>query len=474
MNKTERLNLENQIMDFYYKIDVHQSYFSTVYNMLNESMKEYSLNEYINLYNDYSNVKKLNTIVFNFKSISNIEEVIQYDVFKSLGINRLADIKEEILEDPEKLMGKILVSLEEKYKVRFKLNKKDEETKISIAFSSKVERDRFQIFINNYNKSKRQIRILFETSLINLTNIYEYFIQSIVYEWIRTYPNKLNGSEKTITYGELINEKDIESVHQRIINDYVRNFMFGSCNEWFQKLSKNNNKVLKKINDKEVNKVNEIFARRNIVVHNNGIINNSYLSIVKDSGFNQGEKVKLSSKYLDEIADDLLISGLKIAYCYWEIDHKDIDSMKNKFNLIEQDIGLDLINSNKPRTASKVLKILFDEKTSFTKDLQLRLTINYALSLKNNNGSFKEVVESEDFSVCGDEHRLCLAALEDNIDEVIKLFKQVIKSGFEDFEYLIDWPVLSNAKKDEKFKKFIKTTYKEKVKQFENDLKDSE
>jgi len=472
MDNSNKLILDEEIYDFYNKIDVHQSYISTVYDMLFEKMKSLRKSDFKNLYIDYRKLQEINRIEINKTRINNLDEALKFDGFKSLGFNEIEDVKDKLLNFPDKLMEEIINKLDFRYGVGFSYDKNDEYPSISINFKSKIERDNFNDFVSQYNKIEKQIRILFETSLINLTNIFEFFIQSIVYNWVQAFPNSLNSSEKTITYGELINTKDLESLHQRIINDYVRSFMFGSSNEWFIKLSKNNKNLAKKIDVKEIKIVNEIFARRNIVVHNNGIVNSSYLSIVEDSEFIEGEEVGLSFDYLDNIANDLLVTGLKIAFYYWEVQSENKDLFESKFNLFEQNIGLELIKNNKPKTAAKVLKILIDEKSNYTRVLSLRLAINYALALKDSGFNYKEVIDSEDFSVCGDEHNLCLAALDDNIEEVIKYFKLIVSSNLEHYEFLIDWPVLKNVKNDAKFQKFIKVTYKNKVKQFDDTIKD--
>lgn len=331
-----------------------------------------------------------------------------------------------------------------------------------IKFINRQAREGVMNYIEGVTKINSQIKILFHTTIINATNLFEHFVSNIIELLAKRNPEYLQNKTKPVNVADVINSNNIEDLKSKIINDYLKDIMWENRGVWFRELKNRNKNFKKRFTQDYEEKIEDVFIIRNAIVHNGGKINESCLDMFKEDSYDIDDEIPLTIKKVRYYVEELLFSGILISY-FITLNSK--DDLSDKLTFYEQDIALDLINTKHFNLSERVYRLLWQDKELGDREYQLRLTINYALSLEKQNKDFENILNDEDFSVIMPQHKLCIAALRGDISEVLKQFELTTKSNRENedesisFEHLIEWPILEKYLEEEKFIEFTKKEY---------------
>ncbi|MDP3013254.1 MAG: hypothetical protein Q8M92_03365, partial [Candidatus Subteraquimicrobiales bacterium] len=117
----------------------------------------------------------------------------------------------------------------------------------------------------------------------------------------------LNPEKTPFNLSLLEQSKNIEEVWQRIINQYLFNKFYDRKDEILKNLLSTCNIKVNKDFEVIIEKINENFLCRNLIVHNKNRVNEEYLTKSgKYAKFKTGEIVEVSEEYLFEQGDNLL------------------------------------------------------------------------------------------------------------------------------------------------------------------------
>ena len=187
----------------------------------------------------------------------------------------------------EELLSDITINENESgYSVSYKLNEKFANNPKYEINPTKAARE--------FRKLSERIDIINNTTLILLLIKYEETIAGIFKYIISKFPSAYLDN-KTLSYSEIlkINSK-LDSVKEVLLEREIDEIMRMPISDWY-KILKEKHKI-NFDNLKEVfPKFKEVYYRRNIIVHNNGKINASYLNGVEK---NHQENHYLNSKNL--------------------------------------------------------------------------------------------------------------------------------------------------------------------------------
>ena len=164
--------------------------------------------------------------------------------------------------------------------------------------------------LQNAELSLRSADFIRDMSLVYLVVEFESFLKELLKVTFQKKPQILASSEKTITYEELVRFNTIEDALNEIIEKEASKIV----NEGIEKMNRSFNKKFKmRLSDYvDWEKFKERFYRRNIIVHNNGVVNKTYKS---KTGYTNGNiKLIVTESYLEETFDifqdmSFLISG---------------------------------------------------------------------------------------------------------------------------------------------------------------------
>ncbi|RJP54143.1 MAG: hypothetical protein C4586_00375, partial [Anaerolineaceae bacterium] len=148
-----------------------------------------------------------------------------------------------------------------------------------IIFHDKGTAEAFHSAIKKVSRGSRQIQHLYDVSLVSLISNVEWFLSNILHEYFDKFPNAVEGKEKVFSLLDLKSFNTIEHARTYLIDTLVENILRGSFDDWLQFL-KNRLKLSCGYLDANYDCLTEAFQRRNLLVHNGGIVNNIYLEPV--------------------------------------------------------------------------------------------------------------------------------------------------------------------------------------------------
>lgn len=156
-------------------------------------------------------------------------------------------------------------------------------------------------FIENLRKNKLSYKTLIEA--VSLT---ETFLQDLTIFVYRDFPVKVAHNNSDSPASELkltqliVNSSNKEEMIEALIEEKVRGIFYGKPADFFVKdkakigfgtFFKSNFLVA-------MTEFNEITARRNVFIHNNGKVDSKYLREVENPQFNKGQKPELEKEYI--------------------------------------------------------------------------------------------------------------------------------------------------------------------------------
>ncbi len=176
---------------------------------------------------------------------------------------------------------------------------------------------------------------VFVLAIINLIARAEVFLNDIL-EILFIWQKKALISDKTISYKEVLESENIEELVEAIRAKEILKFSHSSFKDKLKYL-----KVKFKLHFPSIEEhmiaIVEIFTTRNIILHNNGLINETYLNINKNSNFVLGSKRPVNKDYVHN------------TYIYLTILGRSVEK-KVKEKIIEANTLEPLVAKNKPET----------------------------------------------------------------------------------------------------------------------------
>ena len=195
----------------------------------------------------------------------------------------------------------------EKYNVTLtKLNEKTKEqiangTKIGIKLHSLEEK------INFYFKSQNQILV---NALQNMTTSFEDFLAGIFTEHYIEHCSALNGKQIKFEFINLASSLD--EAKSAFVHEEVEELLHKGVKDLLETLFKTL-KIDSPFFNKHKKNMLELFYRRNIFVHNKGVVNKTYLSLSGNPySFHDGDTALINVDYLYNAAALLLLTGADI------------------------------------------------------------------------------------------------------------------------------------------------------------------
>lgn len=284
-------------------------------------------------------------------------------------------------------------------------------------------------------------------ALIMLITRFEEFLSSFFTTLYCMYPQKYLDTQQ-IAFSEII-DKGIDEVKDIIVSREIESLMRKSYTEWFD-LLKTHGILLEECKD-EINILKEAYARRNILVHNSGVVNSSYLKNAPNSSAKIGDKLKASEAYLDRAfsAIQIIIFTIHIEAAKL-IKDKAADYISKVF-----DTAFDWLQKGEYHLSKSVFKSIYTSKyaDSLTKQMA---QVNYWIAKSEEDGaeSIKEAVAAFDVLSLQSIFSVAKGLLLQNFDKVDTLIEELYKK--EDiYPYMIEeWPLFKNYRTTEYYTKF--------------------
>ena len=147
--------------------------------------------------------------------------------------------------------------------------------------------EKAQVYVTDYLPS---------STFQHLVSLFEVFFFELLRLWLVAHPESL--AEKTVTTREVLKAPDKRALVLAVVEKELKNQSYEGPKEWFEYLTK---RIRFNLPPDVIEKLIEIKASRDILAHNNGIANATY---VRKAGAHarhqEGEKLEIPERYLRE------------------------------------------------------------------------------------------------------------------------------------------------------------------------------
>jgi hypothetical protein len=342
-----------------------------------------------------------------------------------------------------------------------------------IALSLKItEFSLFEKLERNAYISSLAPRILTESLFVYLISQYDAFFSKLLEAIFEIKPEILNQSERSLTLSQLKTIGTIEKAQEYIIEKEVETVLRDSHSKQFEYLENKLNMKLRE-NLPIWKTFIEITERRNLFVHNNGIVSNHYTKVCIDAKCENIEKIKIGTRlnctpgYFVNAYKCLYELAVKLTHTIWRKLLKD--------NLEEADSELNntcynLINVGSYQLADILLEFACGQRKHYDQSLKKTLTINKALSkyLQEDKSQTILILKEDDWTACSDVFQLAHNILLENYDKAYNIISKIGNNGDIPQSAYMEWPLFTKIRKERKFKELYKSIFKEEYKVFES------
>lgn len=310
-----------------------------------------------------------------------------------------------------------------------------------------ISKDIKEQFIRIEAENKR-LELLYSGSLMLLVTYFENLVSKIIKEDLKLHPKRMSLENKEVPYYILEKANDIADVKNMLIDEEVTSLMYKALKDWMHYFC---NKVKLKLNYmiSIQSELSEIIARRNLIVHNEGVVNSIYLNIVgqkQSENVKKGEILDVDREYLDNAIDIIELAGVSLAIESWVKEYGNNDDEIGK---ITDFIYGEYLIFEKWEEAKILYEICLD--SGKLKDAtRLLCQINKWQCFKW-QGRFDQVVEEIedlDISAASPKFKLGVLALLDKYEEFFDYFDRQDEIGE---TALHEWPLFKNIRECETY-----------------------
>lgn len=360
-----------------------------------------------------------------------------------------------------------LLFLSERFREKFSkeyLEEKKEESEDGIEKFSLSAKE-----YNDFEKLTSGFGYLPRSLIVTAISVYDVLISKLIEEYFNIKTDAIKMIKQDITYEELATFQNLEEARKHLVWREIDLLLRNSHAEhlkWIEDKLKisgiinNNNKWLKDFL--------EITERRNLFVHNDGIVNKFYLKNCIDNGINTGKLKEMDvldcdEKYYNKAFNTLYEFGILLGQTVWRkvLPEEIKEANESLFDIIVQ-----MISDGR---YSGSLAILEYYKKSWIKQFdpedQLVLDINIAQShkWKGDDKSCQKVLAERNWMAYSNRYKLAYYILKDDFINAIQIIKIIDETDNIGITSIREWPLFKNAIKNDEFKAACKSKYNEDI-----------
>jgi hypothetical protein len=267
----------------------------------------------------------------------------------------------------------------------------------------------------------------------------------------------LKGISREISLCDLLEFSDLEAAKRAMLDKEIDSFRRDSYIEQFANLEKKFGVTLRKF--AEWSEFVELGQRRNLLTHNDGLVNDQYL-IVCDREKHTfakrpalGEQLSIDPPYLTKALRVLSMTGLMLGYTLWmKVVPADKETIHHSLNnTLYRELG----RARWKFVSSLKAFALSDPMCKGISDMHRRIRlVNIAIAAKfsKDEATCASLLGSIDWSASVRDFKLAVAVLKDDFEEAASLMVSIGKSGeIISQESYHAWPLFSRFREDRRF-----------------------
>ena len=294
---------------------------------------------------------------------------------------------------------------------------------------------------------------------------YDAFIGALLKAIYKEKTDLLKGISRQISFADLLDYDNLNAIKLDMLEKEVETFRRASYVEQFASLETKFGLKLRSF--PEWGEFVELSQRRNLIVHNGGVVSDQYLLVCDRESYKfqdrpkLGDLLKLDGDYFSRAT--IVVSKVAFMLCHtlWrklfpcerEIAHHDANS-----------VLFDLVRDKRWNTANAIAKFtLTAPMKEGISDMDLRIrTINTAIATKfsGDEDGCKATLKSLDWTAALRDFRLAIAVLSDDFHAAAELMISIGKRGelVDELAYH-DWPLFHKFRESPEFLNAYATVY---------------
>ncbi len=403
----------------------------------------------------------------NFDALRSLVDLINPNLLKDM-FGTVKNYKEEGMVllhviskmDPQFQIPADKIPIDEilkKHDLKLKLKKeKDGKVGMTIVGGKNAKDFRFDEALAAISKSMAQQSLLFHGFFITSVSLSESFLSQVIFQYFSKYQHVDGCDEKTIKFKELRTFDSLEEVKNYLVESKVLEIMRGGFEEWVNFLKTFPKISLSGYLDADKDRLVEVFQRRNVWVHNDGLVNGIYLSKVSPElkkNLKKGKELSITPVYIRNSMNLLERNFLLMTLELW----KKLEPENEERAEIIENVGFRHLNEERWQVAKGLYYFGMMDK-EMPEGRQMVAKINYWQCCKW-LGEFKSVedeIKNADFSAIDGVYSLGRFALLDDFSSLTRDLPDAIKAKDLKLKDLETWPLFKEYRKSPEYEKVLK------------------
>lgn len=334
-----------------------------------------------------------------------------------------------------------------------KIEEDDETTSYKLDF--KISRASSRLGRRS-DRAKTVLDLLPRNFVVSFVSEYDSFLGQLITKILRFKPEIIDSKDKSISLSDLVNLGSVDAAKDKIFAKEVESILRSSHADQFSWMEKAFDIPLTRGLESWPVFI-ELTERRNLFVHCDGVVSEQYLNVCRKHKAQivpeivVGTRLQAEKKYLKQSYEVLYEIGIKLSQVLWrKLSPSDLETAETSLShftyelLIEENYSL---AKNLLDFACCTLKKWDSEGT------RLVYVVNRALAYKfsGDNEMCQKILESEDWSACGDNYQLCVAVLKDDFEKAKRLVLRIGSAGSVGEVDYIEWPCFKDFRSSDEF-----------------------
>jgi uncharacterized small protein (DUF1192 family) len=323
----------------------------------------------------------------------------------------------------------------------------------------------FRRFDENLSAAASTSRALPRMLTVGLVTSLEYHINLLMKEIAQITPTKVFGN-KNIPVSLAVSFSSMDELKERLINeeiDRAQRESFDDQISWVIDKTEDMEDFRAKYPDWP--KILELFERRNLFVHSNGIVNRHYVSAMQEYKPSDGkiaevgDELHAGPKYYTNSVRAVFHFGVMLLQVVWR---KLIPGEVTIADKSLGDLGYELIARGQYKLAVSVLEFAKNLRGT-TDDVRKRMNIINLANAYKLDGDEKraiQVLDSLGWGAAGTEYKISVAAIRSDVEEVVRLMQRIgstdAEVGAQEYQ---QWPVFYHVRDDGRFIEMFKSIF---------------
>lgn len=315
--------------------------------------------------------------------------------------------------------------------------------------------------VSGFTRIRRQTEYAARSVVTTLVSVSESFLAAVLEDYFRAKPDALMTKNPAIPFSVLKEMGSVGDATDYLVEQFVRVEMLkGSLADLHARLAGEplrlcSTDVMQSQVDQLIPVAREVFERRHLYTHSDGIINERYIAQLPEDArdkFRVGRPLPGSLRYLRLAINSCEIVFLLLGLELWRKANRRDSSRSDQLNT---EIVYPLLLDQRWQVAEAVTAFMLADKACTGSDREIA-SVNHWLCRKR-RGNFDEVVEDvRAFKPSATPSPVALAQLgllEDG-RRFFRMLRSLTKSGEVQYVHVNEWPVLDEMRRRPAYKRY--------------------